>query len=232
MLTTNEKKSLLRVLVAGTCSAVIAMAVLAVETRAETVTITFQPSTGYSATANSHGTTSTSADISRTCLFVAQLASDPVLRSEYTTRVTVTKWGVKEESDGEIYESDLVAGNAFAARMSGNAGSVDSLSNECLACHDGVMAQNFKIRIKNNPNNRVMSLEDIIGGHPVGMEYDRYLSGAKGKEYRTDVKFNSEAVFAEGKIGCLTCHNLLNKAKGHLVMNNEKSELCFSCHRK
>jgi len=215
MLTTNEKKSLLGVLVAGTCSAIIAMATLTAD-----------------ANAASHSPHSTDSSATGTCLYSAQLASDPVLRDEYTTKVAVKKWGVKEESDGEIYESDLVAGNAFALRMAGNTGSVDSLSNECLACHDGVMAQNFKIRIKNNPNNRVMSLEDIIGGHPVGMEYDRYLSGTKGKEYRTDVKFNSEAVFAEGKIGCLTCHNPLNTTKGHLVMNNEKSELCFSCHSK
>ena len=215
MLTTNEKKSLLRGLVAGSCSAMIAMAALTTDVNA----------TSLSPHSSNSGVTGT-------CFYSAQLASDPVLRSEYTAKVAVTKWGLKEESDEEIYESDLEVGNAFAARFAGNPGGVDSLSNECLSCHDGVMAQNFKIRIKNNPNNRVMSLEDIIGGHPVGMEYDRYLSGSKGKEYRADVKFNSEAVFAEGKIGCLTCHNPLNTARGHLVMNNDKSELCFSCHSK
>lgn len=144
----------------------------------------------------------------------------------------MSKLGVKDESDGEIYESELAVGIDFAARFADNSGGLDSFSYECIACHDGNIAQTFKIRIKNNPDNRVMSLEDIIGGHPVGMEYDRYLSGFRGKEYRSDVKLNSVAVFADGKIGCLTCHNPLNTAKGHLVMNNEKSELCFSCHCK
>ncbi|NJD90541.1 MAG: hypothetical protein FIA91_03350 [Geobacter sp.] len=215
MLTTNEKKSLLRVLVAGSCSAIITMAALTVDVNATSL--------------SPHATTGSATG---TCLYSAQLASDPAVRNEYTTRIAMTKWGLKEESDEEIYESDLAAGNAFAARFAGTQGGLDSFSNECLVCHDGVMAQNFIIRIKNNPDNRVMSLEDIIGGHPVGMEFDRYLNGSKGKEYRSDVKFTSEAVFAEGKIGCLTCHNPLNTAKGHLVMQNEKSELCFSCHGK
>lgn len=218
MLTANEKKSLLRVLVAGSCSAMIAMAALTADVNAASITM--------------HAAVGSKTSTTVTCLLSTQLASDPVLRSEYTTKVALSKWGVKEESDEEIYESDLAVGNAFAARFAGNSGGIDSFSNECLACHDGVMAQNFKIRIKNNPDNRVLSLEDIIGGHPVGMEYDRYLSGSKGKEYRNEVKFTSEAVFAEGKIGCLTCHNPLNTAKGHLVMNNDKSELCFSCHSK
>lgn len=239
MLARNEKKSLLRVLVAGSCSVMITIAAMTAVVSAETITITFQStnaSAGAGATNSSstrlHAVSSHTTSSSETCLYTTQLASDPVLRNEYANKIALSKWGLSEESDQEIYESNIAVGNAFAARLAGDAGSVDRFSNECLACHDGVMAQNFKIRVKNNPENRVMSLEDIIGGHPVGMEYDRYLSGSKGKEYRHDVTFNSEVIFAEGKIGCLTCHNPLNTAKGHLVMNNEKSELCFSCHRK
>ncbi|HXC92536.1 MAG TPA: cytochrome c3 family protein, partial [Geobacteraceae bacterium] len=107
----------------------------------------------------------------------------------------------------------------------------DNLSNDCLSCHDGVTAKNFDVRVKNNPNGRVMGLEDIIGGHPVGMEYENYAS-VNGKEYWGDVRFSNEMVFAEGKVGCLTCHNPLNTTKGHLVMNNDRSELCFACHKK
>ena len=140
------------------------------------------------------------------CLFVAQLAADPALSAEYAA-------SVKD------------AGNI----NSGTA--IDSFSIGCLSCHDGIMAPGFKVRIKNNPNGRVMSLVDIIGGHPVGMEYENYAA-VNGKEYRREVQFSNEMIFAEGKVGCLTCHNPLNSTKGHLVMNNDSSELCFACHNK
>ena len=93
------------------------------------------------------------------------------------------------------------------------------------------IAKTFKLRIKNNPGGSVMNLEDIIGGHPVGMEYDSYAA-VDTKGYKRDVKFSTGMVFSEGRVGCLTCHNPLNTEKGHLVMNNEKSELCFACHNK
>jgi predicted CXXCH cytochrome family protein len=63
------------------------------------------------------------------------------------------------------------------------------------------------------------------------MEYDNYLA-ANAKEYRGEVKLSHGMVFAEGKVGCLTCHNPLNVSRGHLVMNNDRSDLCFACHKK
>jgi len=135
------------------------------------------------------------------------------------------------EDDSDIYYTNIEAGGASSRSFTDPANSIDSLSIDCLSCHDGVMAKDFNVRVKNNPNNRVMSLEDIIGGHPVGMEYENYAS-VNGKEYRGEVRFSNEMVFAEGKVGCLTCHNPLNSTKGHLVMNNDRSELCFACHNK
>lgn len=208
MLTNIGKKSLLRVL-ATTCGVIITVASMTADPiAAETISA----STG-------------------SCLYTAQLAADPELKAEFTTRVTITRFGaVQEESDELIYETDIPAGRNPLSFSEGSKG-IDRFSNDCLSCHDGVMAQNFKLRVKNNPGGRVMSLEDIIGGHPVGMEYDNYAS-VDAKGYKRDVKFSTGMVFAEGRVGCLTCHNPLNREKGHLVMNNDKSALCFSCHNK
>lgn len=213
MLTSKTKKTVKAALVYTACSSLLLIS-LAGSLEATT---TAAHSTDWSGTGS--------------CLFTEQLASDPAIRAEFSAKLFAGKMGLTEEDNSDIYQSEIEAGNSYAARLAGNSSGIDTLSRDCLSCHDGVTAQNFKIRIKNDPNGRVMTLEDIIGGHPVGMEYDRYLN-VKGKEYKSEVKFNSDVVFAEGKIGCLSCHNPLNKEKGHLVMNNSKSELCFACHSK
>lgn len=212
MKTTTIKNSIKILVLTGTC-----------------ITTMFVVSASSSFASDSiHGTTTTGS-----CLFSAQLETDPLLRSEFTDRTRGASVGVVEvdaDEDSLIYNTDIKTKDASIS-FNRSGASIDRLSNDCLACHDGVAAQNFKIRIKNNPAGRVMNLEDIIGGHPVGMEYDRYLS-YDSNGYKRDVKFSGGMLFAEGKVGCLTCHNPLNKEKGHLVMNNDKSELCFACHAK
>lgn len=237
MLTTFEKKSLLEVFAAGSCSAIIALTLFTGNVSAETITLTFQASTGTTSTSttSTHYTTTSTRNFAPlepgNCLFSAQLDSDPALKTAFSTKIAAIKGGAIEQNDELIYETNIEAGGTSSRTFNEPAKSTDSLSNDCLSCHDGVIAQNFKVRIKNNPGGRVMSLEDIIGGHPVGMEYERYVS-VDSKGYRSDVKFSNEMVFADGKVGCLTCHNPLNKDKGHLVMNNSRSELCFACHTK
>ncbi len=239
MLVTIEKKSLLKVLAESSCGAIIMLATLTANVSAETITITFQASTGTPVTTSdtiaSHGSSTSTTTVAPlpagNCLYSKQLAADSALKAAFTTRISAIRGGAVEENDELIYSTDIAAGGASARSFTEPAKAVDSLSNDCLSCHDGVMAQGFNVRIKNSPGGRVMSLEDIIGGHPVGMEYDRYVA-VDTKGYRSDVKFSREMVFAEGKVGCLTCHNPLNRDQGHLVMNNSRSELCFACHNK
>lgn len=167
-----------------------------------------------------------------TCLFVTQLASDPILREEYLAKISV--WTLTEEEPetdtSDLYETSLES----VPRTYADTGSfedLDSFSRDCLSCHDGTIAQTFTVRYKNDPSGRPMSMIDIIGGHPVGMEYDRYLS-AKPMDYRAEARTSYGMIYAYGKIGCITCHNPLNTDLGHLVMVNERSELCFACHVK
>lgn len=238
MLVTIEKKSLLKVLATCSCCAIIILSALLANVSAATITINFQSSPGATVnpinTVSSHVmTTTTVAPLAAgTCLYSIQLATDPALKAAFTTKISAIRGGAVEESDELIYQTNIEAGGAAATSFNGlNGGAVDTLSNDCLSCHDGVTAPGFNVRIKNSPGSRVLGLENIIGGHPVGMEYERYVA-VYGNEYKSEVKFSNEMVFAEGKVGCLTCHNPLNTAKGHLVMNNSRSELCFACHNK
>lgn len=230
MLANIEKRSLLTVLATGSCSAIIALAALTADVNAGTFNVRSLDS--RTATAGTRAGSSTSQTLGN-CLFTAQLAADPALKAAFSKKISAIRSGHYEESDDDavIYSTDIAAGGASSVSFTDSSKSIDNLSNDCLSCHDGVMAQNFNVRVKNNPKGRVMSLEDIIGGHPVGMEYENYAS-VNGKEYRGEVKFSNDMVFAEGKVGCLTCHNPLNSTKGHLVMKNDRSELCFACHNK
>jgi predicted CXXCH cytochrome family protein len=206
MLATNRKNSLLSLLVIGSCSALFTLAAL-----------------------DAHAITQ-----EKGCLFTRQLASDPAVRAEFSQKLAALAAHGPEEGaadDSDLYSTDIDAAGFWREDILRNTGGADRLSNDCLSCHDGVMAQNFPTRIKNNPSNRVMELNDIIGGHPVGMEYDNYVAHS-GKNYKREARFSKRMVFVDGKVGCLTCHNPLNLKKGHLVMNNDRSELCFACHSK
>ena len=227
MLANIEKRSLLIVLATGFCSAIISLAALTADANAGTVS--FTNTADYQSTM----TASSAPQTLGNCLFTAQLASDPALKASFSRKISAIKDGLDEGSDDDtvIYVTNIEAGGASSRNFNDSSKSIDNLSSDCLSCHDGVMAKSFNVRVKNNPNGRVMSLEDITGGHPVGMEYENYAS-VNGKEYRGEVRFSNDMVFAEGKVGCLTCHNPLNSTKGHLVMNNDRSELCFSCHKK
>jgi predicted CXXCH cytochrome family protein len=208
MLANREKKSLLKTLATGTCGAIILMAAL---------------------TAKVNGEIQNSEYLTLgTCLYSQQLASDPALREAFEAEVALYRDSnvVAGTDYEELYVTDIDAGIRKRTPTT-----LDRLSTNCLSCHDGVMATSFNVRIKNDPNGRVMGLEDIIGGHPVGMEYEKYIS-INSSEYRREARFSRGMVYAEGKIGCLTCHNPLNIYKGHLVMANDRSALCFSCHNK
>jgi predicted CXXCH cytochrome family protein len=239
-----RNKLLLRLLVAGLFSTILIVVALVMESSAETVRITFGPSTGTSAVssggtsvpANSTAPTTTTTTTTTTattelgkCVFTSQLASDPVLRAEYTSQISSESLNESQIVDySGIYESNIVVNIQNPGRI-GNRLAIDQLSNNCLSCHDGVLAKDFNVRVKNNPKNRVMSLEDIIGGHPIGMQYKKYVY-ANPNKYSDDISFSNEMIFAEGKVGCLTCHNPLNEKKGHLTVNNNSSKLCFACH--
>jgi predicted CXXCH cytochrome family protein len=61
------------------------------------------------------------------------------------------------------------------------------------------------------------------------MSYNNYVAADRGFK---PVGMNGAMIFADGKVGCLTCHNPLNPEKGHLVMSDRNSALCLTCHNK
>lgn len=65
--------------------------------------------------------------------------------------------------------------------------------------------------------------------HPIGVSYrDAYRR--KPKSYVSPSMIGKGIELFDGKIGCGTCHNRFADKNFMLVMSNERSKLCFSCH--
>jgi predicted CXXCH cytochrome family protein len=147
------------------------------------------------------------------CLFAEQLQESASIRNQYTARLAAALGGTVSAS---------------------NSTGIDAFSADCLGCHDGVVALNVRTVLKNNPQDRYHLLggdHQMIGmDHPIGMDYNRYV--AVGKGYKPLSGVSNKMVFLNGKVGCLTCHDPLNPEKGHLVMSDRKSALCYTCHEK
>ena len=100
-------------------------------------------------------------------------------------------------------------------------------SRECLSCHDGIIT-NTLIGLRENSS---MSSKRIHLSHPIEIDYEMaYLK--RSREYYPWMWLNPKIKLVNKKVACETCHNLYSKLKNHLVMDNFRSRLCLSCHKK
>jgi predicted CXXCH cytochrome family protein len=67
--------------------------------------------------------------------------------------------------------------------------------------------------------------------HPVGISF-RQIAARYPDEFNSPSTLPQEMRLFEGKIGCGTCHNGYSKEKYMLVMNNWRSKMCLTCHKK
>lgn len=103
---------------------------------------------------------------------------------------------------------------------------IDPITLLCIQCHD----------------DRISSLESEVGAgtwshfsgglnHPIGVSYrDSYRKNPR--DYVPPNMIREGVELFDGKIGCGTCHNRFAGKDFMLVMSNERSRLCFSCHIK
>lgn len=94
-------------------------------------------------------------------------------------------------------------------------------SEECLACHDGLIAGNVPVCTVDCSFN---------SAHPLSHRYPP--RGKEGSFRPADSLKEAGIELVDGKVACISCHNLGNPGKGHLVMDNAGSRLCAACHVK
>ncbi len=108
--------------------------------------------------------------------------------------------------------------------VSNSAQPLDALSVACISCHDGSIGR----AVQNEIGVGVWS--HVQGYHPIGVSYQeaRMKRGGLHPLTRVDRRIR----FFDGKIGCETCHDTYSKNPMKLVMSNDGSRLCLSCHDK
>jgi hypothetical protein len=99
----------------------------------------------------------------------------------------------------------------------GNMVDVACPTSECLLCHDGSIAKSVSncVGVRCNLS---------INSHPVERTYPAKDSFVNyGDVLRSGINLN------DGKVNCISCHDLRNQEQRHLVVNGN---LCFKCHIK
>ena len=105
---------------------------------------------------------------------------------------------------------------------------LDAHTRRCLTCHDGASATESDnitpwTRSRGYPGDRGRN-------HPVGVRYDG-LRRSKGLSPLRPVSLlPREVALPDGKVGCLSCHNLYAGGRYLLSVPIQVSVLCLTCH--
>lgn len=107
-------------------------------------------------------------------------------------------------------------------------GSLDAESRRCMECHDGVSAKEFN---NSTPWNRGDSyLGDKKRDHPVGVPYPRRRPDGYDSTFRQAALLPKQMRLPEGKVSCVSCHDLYATERNLLSVPIEESRLCLTCH--
>ncbi len=101
-------------------------------------------------------------------------------------------------------------------------------TRQCLSCHDGVNATESG---NATPLSRSRAyLGDKRRNHPIGVEYGG-LSRPKDLSPLRPAALLPECVtLPDGKVECISCHNLFAGDRYLLSVPVQRSELCLTCH--
>jgi len=106
-------------------------------------------------------------------------------------------------------------------------GALDTASLQCLSCHDGVTAQETGYTTAGGHGGG--RLDDAARNHPVGIRYGT-LRRDQGTRLRGVSSLPPQVRLPDGRVSCISCHNLYGNDAKLLSVPLEGSALCFSCH--
>jgi len=127
---------------------------------------------------------------------------------------------------------------------------LDSVSSECLQCHNGNNSRHVTIKSADSPMR--FSASGQQSNHPMGMNYDRYVA-KQPASYRSRSVLSPKIVLINGQVGCISCHEQKSReerayngltatnavviskkqmctSKKTLTVGPRKSDLCMACH--
>jgi len=107
---------------------------------------------------------------------------------------------------------------------------LDPMSMNCISCHDGTFASSVTIQTGLWIHEKG-ALPHDRGSHPIGIHYEaaRLRRGRK-TDLRPISQIDRRIRFFDGKVGCGSCHDPYSTREKQLVVSDENSKLCYSCH--
>lgn len=104
---------------------------------------------------------------------------------------------------------------------------IPNITTFCLGCHDGTVGPARQSPF-NEDLNQTVRCRGMPGGHPVGVVYP---IGTAHDEFADPLSLPDRMLLVEGWMTCVSCHDV--EAENHdLVIDNRRSALCLTCHRK
>lgn len=126
----------------------------------------------------------------------------------------------------------LAAGVAHVSnirpRSTPTGGSFDGRTRQCLTCHDGLSAPES---LNDTPWNRGRGpIGDQQRNHPIGVSYTGRTPTGSSVALRAASLLPGHVQLPDGKVSCVSCHDLYAKGKHLLTVPAERSQLCLTCH--
>lgn len=121
-------------------------------------------------------------------------------------------------------------------------GQPDGASILCLSCHDGTTALGsvlsrsgdigFDGGVTTIPDGSTNISTDLADDHPVSFDYTTGLAAGDG-QLKDPTAIVPPVALHNGRMQCTSCHDPhRNLTNDFLLLTNQNSELCFSCHNR
>lgn len=116
-------------------------------------------------------------------------------------------------------------GKSQVRSASGAHNGLDPESQSCMSCHDGIAASDAG-------NHKPVRLGlDAPTDHPIGVELATRNRGTPDEvRFIPPNRLDPRIRLFDRKVGCGSCHSVYEPRENHLVVTNEGSRLCLSCH--
>jgi len=111
---------------------------------------------------------------------------------------------------------------------------LDETSKNCISCHDGTYGSSVSLSsgVWQHSSNYDPGGRGLSRKHPIGINYEEArLRHGRKTDLRPLAMVDPRIQLYDGRLGCGTCHNPYSHLEDDLVMSNERSALCFTCHQ-
>ncbi len=105
---------------------------------------------------------------------------------------------------------------------------LDIETDTCLTCHDGAMAKSSGRLSGIFPSGSIF--DTGVAEHPIGpYRYSEHLD--PDGDLTPIAMLDHRVRLFDDQVGCGSCHSVYSEESNLLVMSNQGSQLCLSCHQ-